>query len=63
MTSGSLRSIARLLKGQKVLGGCFDCDAYQTIDEDPVHLGVWHINIHHDDSCPYLKGLEERQDR
>jgi hypothetical protein len=61
MTSGSLRSIARLLKGRKILGGCDDCNAYQTIEEDPTYLGVFHINITHDDTCPWLARLEERK--
>jgi hypothetical protein len=53
----SLCSIARLLQGQKIPGGCDACDAYQTIAEDPDHAAITHITVHHDDTCPYLARL------
>jgi hypothetical protein len=62
MTSGSLRSLARLLKGQKIAGGCDDCDAYQTVEEDPDHPAICYITIHHADTCPWL-AQRERQDQ
>jgi hypothetical protein len=59
--TGSLRSLARLLKDQKIAGGCEDCDAYQTIEESPDCPAVAHITIHHDDTCPWLARIERTQ--
>lgn len=39
------------LLGQKVPGGCADCDAYQTMHEVD---GVYVLGVHHDDWCPTL---------
>ena len=35
-------------------GGCPDCDAFQTLDEDH---GVYLLTVHHDDGCPFLSGV------
>ncbi len=37
------------LVGQRIPGGCDDCNAYQTVTR---HLCIHVINIHHDDTCP-----------
>ena len=40
------------LDGQRIPGGCDDCDAYQTVTA--LARGVWQLNIHHDSWCPVL---------
>lgn len=40
------------LDGARVPGGCDHCDAYQTVA--PVEAGVWMLNVHHDEWCPWL---------
>jgi hypothetical protein len=42
----------------RILGGCPDCDAYQTLTEDS---GVWIVGVHHDDTCPNLAAIEKRR--
>jgi hypothetical protein len=53
--------IARMLaplEGLQIPGGCDTCDAYQTVE--PVQAGMWVINVHHDDWCPFLARYEGR---
>lgn len=45
------------LDGARVAGGCDHCDAYQTVQ--PRTAGVWDLYVHHDDSCPVLRYVEE----
>lgn len=41
------------LNGQRIPGGCEDCDAYQTVrSEGSVHL----LTVHHDDWCSSYGG-------
>jgi hypothetical protein len=40
---------------EPILGGCDRCDAYQVMTPDPVHAGIFHLAIHHDDDCPFLR--------
>ncbi|MGH3511655.1 MAG: hypothetical protein ACREQ5_30365 [Candidatus Dormibacteria bacterium] len=42
----------RALVGTEIPGGCEDCLAYQTVSQDPDHSRVWHLTVHHDDTCP-----------
>jgi hypothetical protein len=53
-----LREMARQLRGQRVPGGCDECNAYQTMEEDPDHPAIFHLRIHHDDWCPFLARME-----
>lgn len=46
------------LDGERVPGGCEDCDAYQEVTA--VNPGVWSITVHHDDDCPFLAAYEGR---
>jgi hypothetical protein len=59
----ALRELVRQLDGAQIYGGCEECDAYQTMDEDPEHPGIIHIRIHHDDFCPFLARITERKSR
>ncbi|ROR53277.1 hypothetical protein EDD41_0412 [Luteococcus japonicus] len=40
-------------------GGCLDCNAEQTMTRDS--NGVYRITIHHEDTCPWLAGIERRK--
>lgn len=55
---------ARMLRpmiGQApVYGGCDACEANQTVHEDEMLPGVFHIVVHHDDWCPILAAHEAR---
>lgn len=48
------------LAGTRIPGGCYRCDAYQTVG--PVELGVWSLTVHHDDGCPVLVALTPSDD-
>lgn len=43
------------VEGQRLPGGCDDCDAYQTLDKHD--SGVFMLAVHHDDTCPFYRGL------
>jgi hypothetical protein len=47
-----LRDMAQQFDGTRILGGCDDCDAYQTMEMVEPTVAV--IHIHHDDDCPTL---------
>jgi hypothetical protein len=47
------------LDGARILGGCDHCDAYQEPWIDA--LGICHINIRHDDRCPFLQSVEAKR--
>ncbi len=47
----STRLRLHALLGQKVPGGCDDCDAYQHLRE---HDGIYVLTVAHDDWCPTL---------
>jgi hypothetical protein len=47
------------LVGVEIPGACTDCDAYAVVrgrDAD----GIRHLAVHHDDTCPVLRGLLRR---
>lgn len=46
------------LVGQRIPGGCDDCDAYQTMRRDG---SVFLLTVHHDDTCPWLRTREQRR--
>lgn len=45
---------------QPIPGGCDQCDAYQVLTPDPVHDGIYHLQVTHDDGCPFLRAREAR---
>lgn len=45
------------LDGARLPGGCEHCDAYQTV-ENGGHAGLWILNVHHDQGCPFLARVE-----
>lgn len=50
--------VAKLLGaaiGTQIPGGCGDCDAYQTMRRD--RLGIFHLTVHHDDTCPAYRAM------
>jgi len=45
----TLAELFEALSGQRIPGGCDDCNAYQTMtQQDRIHV----LTIHHDDTCP-----------
>lgn len=57
-TTDSLRELARRLTGRETYGGCDECNAYQTMEEDADLPGFLHIRIHHDAWCPFLARIQ-----
>lgn len=49
------------LDGQRIPGGCEDCDAYQTVDT--TQPPIYRITVHHDDTCPTYQAMQEQQRR
>ncbi len=43
--------------GHRIPGGCDDCDAYQTMTKQD---GIYHVTVHHDDTCPWLRARTTR---
>lgn len=52
--------VAQRLAGQRIPGGCEDCDAYQVMEPDPKHPMIVRITVHHDDTCPWLRKHQSR---
>lgn len=50
-----LDDLATVFAGQRIPGGCPDCDAYQTFAQEA--QGVYAVRVHHDTTCPALKEL------
>jgi hypothetical protein len=50
---GPLANVLGPLDGARISGGCYHCDAYQTMKT--VGGGVWELTVHHDDGCPTLR--------
>jgi hypothetical protein len=46
-----IRDLLAALDGARILGGCDDCNAYQTLEI--VSPGVTVLAVHHDDTCPW----------
>lgn len=51
-------TLDKLMTMGQIDGGCSDCLAYQTVDRD--RDGIYHVRIHHDDTCPWLSAREAR---
>lgn len=51
-----LNSTLDAMTGHRMPGGCDDCNAYQvmTCKSD----GVYELQVHHDDTCPFYRGLK-----
>lgn len=58
---GPLADALTPLVGARIPGGCPDCDAYQTVHPDNDHPAIWHMTIHHDNTCPDLARIEGRR--
>jgi hypothetical protein len=41
--------------GERLMGGCDDCNSYQTVEQTGVDTFL--ISVFHDASCPYMGGL------
>lgn len=50
-----LTPIFAALDGAQILGGCDQCDAYQTAS---IAAHVFRVTVHHDDWCPVLAAHE-----
>ncbi len=46
------------LAGRRLPGGCDDCTAYQTIEQQA--SGVYVLLVHHDDTCPAYRAMPTR---
>lgn len=55
-TQASAQALFGPLDGARIPGGCESCDAYQVVR--PAVAGVWHIDVRHDDDCPFLAAHE-----
>jgi hypothetical protein len=55
-----LADILCRLAGQEIPGGCEHCMATQTVAADSEHPCVWHLYVHHDDSCPTYAAIRAR---
>ena len=58
MSHGTIGDLFHSLTGRPLPGGCDDCDAFQIMEEDKTHPGVWHLVIHHDDECPLWRARQ-----
>ena len=38
--------------GVRIRGGCDDCHAWQVMAAALDEHGIWHLRVHHDDTCP-----------
>jgi hypothetical protein len=45
--------------GQRIPGGCPDCDAYQEMTKQH---GIYVMTIHHDDTCPAWRQIQARRE-
>jgi len=64
---GTIQELQRLFAGQRVPGGCEDCDAEvehvqgeQGLYGEP---GFHHLFVYHDDDCPFLIAWKRRHGR
>lgn len=58
MSADILREIAKRLRGRRIPGGCDECNAYQTLEEDPDLPGCFRIRISHDHWCAFIARIE-----
>jgi hypothetical protein len=56
----SPQEVLASLAGQTMPGGCEDCDATQTVAQDPIASNLFVLKIEHDDSCPNYRQLRRK---
>ena len=56
----AIGDLFRDFEDEPIRGGCDKCDAYQTMKPDPVHEGIFYLEVHHDPECPFLRKREAR---
>lgn len=44
------------MTGQRIPGGCDQCDAYQTVDTS--NAPVYRLSVHHDEWCPTYTAMK-----
>ena len=44
-------------------GDCPDCAADTELVPNPDDPGVWHLNIRHDDTCPFFRAIQRKRTR
>jgi hypothetical protein len=54
----SISEIFDGMAGQRIPGGCDDCDAYQEITRQDL---VYVLTVHHDDTCPTWQQIRARR--
>ncbi len=47
------------LTGRRLPGGCDDCTAYQTVEQQAP--GVYLLTVHHDPTCPDYRAMRPRR--
>ena len=57
---GWLDELLGLPDDQPTPGGCERCNAVQVMKPDPIHAGIFYLEIHHDDDCPFLRTRDAR---
>jgi len=56
----AIDDLFRDFEDEPITGGCDKCAAYQTMKPDPVHEGIFYLEIHHDLECPFLRAKAAR---
>ncbi len=59
MTRPRKTSALDTLTGRRFPGGCDDCTAYQTVEQQAP--GVYLLTVHHDDTCPDYQAMRPRR--
>ncbi len=54
----SARNYLEQLTGQRIPGGCDECDAFQTVDTS--NAPIYRIAVHHDEWCPVYAAMTKR---
>jgi hypothetical protein len=60
-TNEAFHNLSALLDQVQILGGCEECDAYQTVSEQDPNSNIMHVNVFHDDDCPRLERIKNSQ--
>jgi hypothetical protein len=55
----SISEIFDGMAGQRIPGGCDDCDAYQEMTKQH---GIYVMTVHHDDTCPTWLQIRARRE-
>jgi hypothetical protein len=54
------REILEDAAGKRQPGGCPDCDAVQTVTQDPVAPNLFVLHVEHDETCPSYRAMKQR---